>query len=212
MPKTLFAFTLPTHSLSEFSPFSMTDNGAAFWLLRAAASMLKKPARPFLRLLNFRIRNISWTYSRKQAFPVGVWESTATIGRTGGFFLKRRKLFLLWRNRWVIVGQEEFKAYFERKEVPDHWLSPVWRFISLNMSTEKSSSFFSVHCRQSLSSAFPDGCFSFSIRSVTGKQALTGSKTDISRSGDEQAELRRWIHYFLTLTEVRASLVSRWWI
>lgn len=141
MPKTLLALTLPTRSFSEFLSFSMTDNGAAFWLLRAAALMLKKPARPFLGLLNFRIRNISWTYSRKQAFTVGVWESTATIGRTGVlFFQKRRKLFMLWHNRWVIVGQEMFKAYLGRKEVSDHWLSPVSRFISLNIITEKLSS------------------------------------------------------------------------
>lgn len=166
MPKTLLAFTLPTHPLSEFSSFSVTDNGAMFWLLRAATSMLKKPARPFLGLWNFRIRNTSWTYSRKQAFAVGVWESTATIGKTGGFILKRRKLFMLWRNRWVIVGQEEFKAYLREKRGARSLAITSLKVYITEYKHWKIIFSLSVHCRQSLSSAFLDGCFSFSIRSV----------------------------------------------
>lgn len=55
MPKAMFAFNLPTHSFSGCSSFEMTDNYVALWLHRAVALTCKKPVKPFLGLLNFRL-------------------------------------------------------------------------------------------------------------------------------------------------------------
>lgn len=75
-------------------------------------------------------------YSRKQAVTVRVGENTARGITTRAEKLQNRSCSDI--TDCTMVRQEVFKVYLERREVPAHWWSPVWKLVPLPGRTEES--------------------------------------------------------------------------